>query len=285
MVVGNDVAEDMIAETVGMQVFLLSDCMINKKQEDISNYRFGSFDELMEVIMILFFVRHGHPIYNPDCLTELGHKQAEALVKRMAECNPDKIFASSSTRAIQTAEPTARFLGKEIEILDWCKETYAWQELTVEIGEGRRTWAFAHKETKELFASSQVRKLDKEWYTYPGFEKYEKGIKRIQSETDQLMLRLGYRHDHEKNGYIPVKPNDDRVALFAHQGFGLGFLSCLLDIPYPQMSTRFDMGHSAMTVIEFEGEDLVVPKVLQLSNDSHIFAAGISTDYQARLHF
>ena len=235
--------------------------------------------------MILFYVRHGHPIYNPDCLTELGHRQAKALVKRMEECRPDKIYASSSTRAIQTAEPTAQYLGKEIEILDWCNEHYAWQELTVELEGGKRTWIFAHKETSELLATSAVRKLDREWYKYPGLAQYEEGIMRIQRETDQFMLSLGYQHDYERNGYIPVRPNEERIALFAHQGFGLAFLSCLLDVPYPQMVTRFDMGHSGMTVIEFSDTDFAIPKVLQLSNDSHIFAAGIPTDYQTRIHF
>ena len=31
--------------------------------------------------MLLFFVRHGDPIYQPDSLTELGKQQAEALVQ------------------------------------------------------------------------------------------------------------------------------------------------------------------------------------------------------------
>ena len=29
--------------------------------------------------MILYFVRHGEPIYDPDSLTPLGHEQAKAL--------------------------------------------------------------------------------------------------------------------------------------------------------------------------------------------------------------
>ena len=73
--------------------------------------------------------------------------------------------------------------------------------------------------------------------------------------------------------------------MFAHQGFGLAFLSCLLDVPYPLMTLHFDMGHSGMTVIEFKGDDFVIPKALQVANDSHIFAAGMSTDYQNRVHF
>ena len=72
--------------------------------------------------MLLFYVRHGDPIYKPDSLTELGKNQAEALVSRMKEYDPDKIYASSSNRAIMTAEPTAIFLLIEIEVLDWCKE-------------------------------------------------------------------------------------------------------------------------------------------------------------------
>ena len=45
--VGNDVAEDMIARTLGMKVFLLTDCLINQKREDINQYPRGSFEQLM----------------------------------------------------------------------------------------------------------------------------------------------------------------------------------------------------------------------------------------------
>ncbi|MBQ9785769.1 MAG: HAD hydrolase-like protein [Clostridia bacterium] len=50
VMVGNDVGEDMIAETLGMRVFLLTDCLINKKNEDISRYAHGGFDELIDFI-------------------------------------------------------------------------------------------------------------------------------------------------------------------------------------------------------------------------------------------
>ena len=32
--------------------------------------------------MLLYVIRHGDPIYDPDSLTELGHEQARALAKR-----------------------------------------------------------------------------------------------------------------------------------------------------------------------------------------------------------
>lgn len=46
LMVGNDVGEDMIAAQLGMRVFLLTDCMINKDNEDISCYPHGGFEEL-----------------------------------------------------------------------------------------------------------------------------------------------------------------------------------------------------------------------------------------------
>ena len=46
LMVGNDVGEDMVAGQLGMKVFLLTDCMINKTDADISVYPHGGFDDL-----------------------------------------------------------------------------------------------------------------------------------------------------------------------------------------------------------------------------------------------
>lgn len=50
LMVGNDVTEDMAARTVGMEVFLLTDCLINKEREDINQYPRGSFEQLTDYI-------------------------------------------------------------------------------------------------------------------------------------------------------------------------------------------------------------------------------------------
>ncbi len=52
LMVGNNVSEDMIAETLGMKVFLLTDCIINKEEKDISAYPHGSFGELADFIKL-----------------------------------------------------------------------------------------------------------------------------------------------------------------------------------------------------------------------------------------
>ena len=50
LMVGNDADEDMIAQTLGMRVFLLTDCLINKSGHDISRWPHGSFTELLAFI-------------------------------------------------------------------------------------------------------------------------------------------------------------------------------------------------------------------------------------------
>ena len=50
LMVGNDVGDDMIAEKLGMKVFLLSDCLINKTDRSVSDFPNGSFGELCEYL-------------------------------------------------------------------------------------------------------------------------------------------------------------------------------------------------------------------------------------------
>ncbi len=50
LMVGNDVGEDMVAEALGMKVFLITDCLINKTDKDISDYPNGNFADLIEFL-------------------------------------------------------------------------------------------------------------------------------------------------------------------------------------------------------------------------------------------
>lgn len=53
LMVGNDVGEDMVAEKLGMKVFLLTDCLINKEQADIDAYPHGGFEELKRYFSVV----------------------------------------------------------------------------------------------------------------------------------------------------------------------------------------------------------------------------------------
>ena len=50
VMVGNDVGDDMVAERLGLRVFLLTDCLINPAGVDISVYPNGGMDELVAFI-------------------------------------------------------------------------------------------------------------------------------------------------------------------------------------------------------------------------------------------
>lgn len=53
LMIGNDATEDLAAEKLGMKVFVLTDCLINKEDKDLSGYPQGDFDALMEYVQTL----------------------------------------------------------------------------------------------------------------------------------------------------------------------------------------------------------------------------------------
>ncbi len=50
LMVGNDVSEDMVAEKLGMKVFLMPACLLNKENKDLSVYPQGNFDDLLAFV-------------------------------------------------------------------------------------------------------------------------------------------------------------------------------------------------------------------------------------------
>ena len=53
--------------------------------------------------MRIIFVRHVHPNYVNDCLTELGHKHAAAVAERLKDEGISEIYSSTCGRAYETA--------------------------------------------------------------------------------------------------------------------------------------------------------------------------------------
>jgi probable phosphoglycerate mutase len=238
--------------------------------------------------MILFYIRHGDPIYVPDSLTPLGERQAEALAKRLSLYGIDEIYASTSNRAIKTATPTAEVLKKEITQLDFANEIHAWGNLTVFNENNERRWLFDSKRHVELFNTDEVQSLGFRWYSHKEFDGYafEEEMARIKGSANGFLESLGYKQVGNLGKYEIVASNDKRIALFAHAGFGLAFLSVVLGIPYPTFCTHFDMCHSGMTVIEFKEIDgFAYPKIMTYSSDSHLYREGLPTKYNNRLYF
>lgn len=51
LMVGNDVDEDMAASKIGLPVFLLTDCLINRHNQDIEDFPRGDFDDLIAYLL------------------------------------------------------------------------------------------------------------------------------------------------------------------------------------------------------------------------------------------
>ena len=241
--------------------------------------------------MLFYYIRHGEPLGVPDySLTPLGHEQAKALAKRLCLFGIDRVFASPTLRTMQTAQPICDLLGKEITPCDWADEGIVWNEFTVPHPKYEHTWAFYDPKYLEIFSSPEVRALGERWYEHPELAKlnFKAGVERVNAAVDEFFLSLGFRHDRENARYEVVgeRLNRDRVALFAHQGFGMSFFSSMLDIPYPMFCTHFDFSHSSMSVVNFEPRGkYVYPHVLQTANDSHLYREGIITGYHNVIKF
>lgn len=238
--------------------------------------------------MFLYYIRHGDPIYNPDSLTELGRKQARALSNRLALYGLDEIYASTSTRAQMTAQPTANRLNLPIIPCEWAHEGLVYEDFSMQKEDGTRCWIFQNPQYVDLLNSEEIIALGDKWYTHSAFtgKRFETGILRIRNAVDEFMLSLGYKHDRARKRYQRIGETQrtdgavKRIALFAHQGFGLAFLSSLLDIPYPFFCTHFDISHTGVSVITFnDNGEFVYPRLLQHSNDSHLYKENLLTGY------
>ena len=237
--------------------------------------------------MLLFYVRHGDPIYDPDSLTPLGERQAEAVGRMLRSLRIDEVYASTSNRAQLTAKPLCEIAKKEMTLLDFANEGHAWRDLTCySAARGCQTWLFFSPELKELFHTAELVSLGQRWYEHPAFsgeeyngKDYGAGIRRIQEGADGFIESLGYKRVADGK-YEVVKHSDKRVAFFAHQGFGLAFLSCLVGIPYPTFCTHFDICTSGVTVIEFNDDGgYSYPRILTLSSSAHLYREGLPTRY------
>ncbi len=232
--------------------------------------------------MIFFYVRHGDPTYDPDELTPLGHRQAEAVSRRLTKNGLDRIFSSTSTRAYQTAIPTAEILKKEITRLDFTNEKYAYQHFSVIDNDGKRKWIEASEKYREILISPEVYALGDRWYDHPAFAEFNFGeaIEDYKKKIFEFIGSLGYEHDSETRSYRAVDPNDERIALFAHGGFGNVFLSTLLDIPYPWFASHLGICHTGTSIITFGNKyESVIPMMRQFGGDSHLFAERLPTEY------
>ena len=198
-------------------------------------------DEHMRIV----FVRHGHPDYKLDCLTELGHRHAEAAAERLKNEPFARIFASTHGRAIQTAEHIASRHDLPVETFEFMREIkwgpiegdempykngYPWTVSTAMVSQNadllRPNWA-----EEEYFSNNKVKFL----------------AENICTEFDKLLATLGYTR--EGNFYRVTEKNDETVAMVSHGGSSSVAISHMLNLPFPFFCETIRFGFTSVSVL------------------------------------
>ncbi|MBR4343561.1 MAG: histidine phosphatase family protein [Lachnospiraceae bacterium] len=201
--------------------------------------------------MRLIMVRHGDPDYEKDCLTELGHRQAELVAERLMDEGIQEIYSSPLGRARETAEHFAARSGiGPIKTLDFMREIrYGWEG---ELYKKGNPWI----EAAELISKGKDLQTS-DWRKYPSYDGNTAtiDIDKVAAGTDEWLKTLGY----EREGlYYRCKTEDDRkrtFVLFCHGGSMTSFLSRVFNIPFPHLCMVLGFIQcTSITVLRFNRE-------------------------------
>lgn len=224
--------------------------------------------------MRIIFVRHGHPNYRQDCLTELGHLHAAAAAERLVHEGIEQIFSSTCGRAYETAEYTARKLGiTDIVKCDFMREV-SWKSIDgSDLPFGGHPWQTA----SQLVADGESL-MDTDWMQKEPYCRniVTKIVQNIVQNFDTLLADFGY---HRHGAYYRVYENTEKtIAVFSHGGSSSAALGHLLNLPFPFMCEVMAPDYTAVTIINLNGEvgSLVSPKVELFNDARHI--TGITLD-------
>ena len=216
--------------------------------------------------MRLILVRHGHPNYELDCLTPLGHQQAEAAADRLQSEKIDEFYASTCGRALETAEHAASRYGLPVTELPFMREvTWGYNGKTND--PAGHPWDLVDRmilEGKTLRNSN--------WQEIPPFRGNSicDNVNLIADEFDKWMETLGYAREGE---YYRAGENTAKtVALFSHGGSSNAVLAHIFNLPFPYVIQVFRADFTSVTILRFpDTPGKIVMPVLELVNDcAHI---------------
>ena len=224
--------------------------------------------------MKIVFVRHGHPDYHNDCLTELGHLQAEAAAQRLEQEGIEEIYSSTRGRALETAQYTAKRIGiSTIVPCEFMREIKWGSRDGSEIYMKGLPWGVA----KDMVKSGQSL-MAEDWTDREPFRNNFVGDtgRACADGFDALLESLGYRREGEF--YRVQKKTEKTIAMFSHAGASSAVLGRMFNLPFPFLCGSMEPDFTSVTIVCLSGEDgsLVTPR-LELFNDArHI--RGLSVD-------
>lgn len=218
--------------------------------------------------MRIIFVRHGHPDYKLDCLTELGRRQAQAVARRLEGERINRICSSTMGRAMETADYIARLKSMEVEHYDFMREI----EWGPADGEINLSDDYFDVETRGESL------LNPNWMKEEPFcrNKVVGYIEAMAENLDKWLEQFGYFREGD---YYRVKGGSaESVVMVSHGGSSTAALSRLFNLPYPLMRKIIAPYLTAVTIVSLRGEDgsLILP-YFEIANDTR-HVAGITAE-------
>lgn len=209
----------------------------------------------------IYFVRHGDALpgqdevvlgdYDAQALSDLGRRQALVLAQRMLRYNPTAIYSSPTTRAAQTAQPTADVLGLTVSVDDDLRE--------VELGVvGPESASEDPAEISRILRRrlqeiANVAIGDGKWSAIPGSE----ASAQLRGRMLAAVARIHAAHPGE------------RVAVFSHGGAINAYFADLLGL---ERDYFFPAANTSISVARVLGEQRLL---MALNDISHLREAGI----------
>lgn len=219
--------------------------------------------------MKIVFVRHGHPNYQLDCLTELGHQQAALAAERLKDEGIQEIYSSTCGRAVETAQHTADVIGIPIkESFDFIREIN-WGNDELELPHNGHPW-----ETVDDMIPAAEPLLNRDWAStarWKDNQRLHATIDMVGKGVDEWMLSLGYKREGD---FFRVVSHDTNktVAMFSHGGASATALGHLFNLPFPFAIMTFRAYYTGITVVTLPDTygELVCPQFDLLNDCRHV---------------
>jgi probable phosphoglycerate mutase len=220
--------------------------------------------------MKILIIRHAEPDYPNHTITAAGHAEAQALAAKLARERIDRIYCSPVNRALHTMRYTAERLGLEPVIEPWTREL-SWHAFDAQ-GEKMAAWNIPGEQARASLPTAGRGT----WEEQTPYRDFAAQYEQLQADSDAFLRRHGY--ERVGGRYRILRPNRETIAVFCHLGFGLTWLSHLLELPFPLMWCGFWLPPSSVTTVLFEerSPEWAVPRCLGLGDVSHLHMAGLS---------
>lgn len=224
--------------------------------------------------MKIYLIRHAEPDYANNTITAPGHLEAAALADRLKSAKLDRIYSSPLGRALHTMQYTTDALDLRPTVLPWLAELDGWN-VTDRSGRPIVAWNIDHTWMREQRPSPSC----EDWHTRAPFDNpvFADKYREIRTNSDAFLLEHGYRR--EGGIYRTLRSHREAIAVFCHLGFGLAWLSHLLELPLPTVWSGFWIAPSSVTVLVMEERDhgWAAPRCYGLGDIGHLCRAGLPT--------